>query len=153
MAAGVDGAGVRAIYASLLADGAVPRLVGAQLGKVKTADNGALDVEISLEAGPSVLYDAVVVPDGKRAVDAISANANALDFVRQQYRHCKPIMVVGAGAALLAAAGVPAILPDGSADSGLIGTHSETLPQALAAFKQALAGHRSFARETDPPSV
>ena len=153
VAAGVDGAGVRAIYASLLADGAVPRLVGAQLGKVKTADNGALDVEISLEAGPSVLYDAVVVPDGKRAVDAISANANALDFVRQQYRHCKPIMVVGAGAALLAAAGVPAILPDGSADSGLIGTHSETLPQALAAFKQALAGHRSFARETDPPSV
>ena len=153
VAPGIDGADVRAVYASLLADGAVPRLVGIQLGKVKTADNGSLDVEISLEAGASVLYDAVVVPDGKLAIDAMSGNADALDFVRQQYRHCKPIMVVGAGAALLAAAGVPATLPDGSADSGLIGTHSETLPQALAAFKQALAGHRSFARETDPLQV
>jgi len=153
VAPGVDGAGVRAMYASLLADGAVPRLVGAHLGKVNTVDNGVLDIEISLEAGPSVLYDAVVVPDGELAVTAMSGNADALDFVRQQYRHCKPIMVVGAGAALLAAAGVPATLPDGSADSGLIGTHSETLPQALAAFKEALAGHRSFARETDPPLV
>jgi len=153
VAPGVDGAGVRAVYASLLADGAVPRLVGIRLGKVKTADNGSLDVEISLEAWSSVLYDAVVVPDGELAVNTMSGNADALDFVRQQYRHCKPIMVVGTGAALLAAAGVPATLPDGSADNGLIGTHSETLPQALAAFKQALAGHRSFARETDPLQV
>jgi catalase len=153
VAPGVDGAGVRAVYASLLADGAVPRVVGTQLGKVKTSDKGALDIEITLEAGPSVLYDAVVVPDGEMAVTALSRDANALDFVRQQYRHCKPIMVIGAGAGLLQAAGVPATLPDGSEDAGLIGTHSETLPKALAAFKSALAGHRSFERETDPPQV
>jgi catalase len=144
---------VQAIYASLLADGAVPRLVGGQLGKVKTSDGAVLDVEITLEAGPSVLYDAVVVPDGEPGVKAMSRDANALDFVRQQYRHCKPIMVVGAGAGLLKAAGVPAALPDGSVDTALIGTHSETLPNALGAFKEALAGHRSFARETDPPQV
>jgi catalase len=153
VAAGVDGAGVQAIYASLLTDGAVPRLVGSQLGKIKTADNGSLDVEISLEAGPSVLYDAVVVPDGEIGVKALSRDANALDFVRQQYRHCKPIMVVGAGAVLLQEAGVPARLPDGSDDPALVGTHSETMPKALAAFKEALAGHRSFGRETDPPLV
>jgi catalase len=153
VAPGVDGAGVRAIYASLLADGAVPRLVGSQLGQVKTSDNGSLDVEITLEAGPSVLYDAVVVPDGEPGVKAMSRDANALDFVRQQYRHCKPIMVVGAGAGLLKEAGVPATLPDGSVDTALIGTHSETMPNALTAFKAALAGHRSFARETDPPQV
>ncbi|MDB5935673.1 MAG: catalase [Massilia sp.] len=153
VAAGVDGAGVRAIYASLLADGAAPRVVSSQLGKVKTSDNGTLDVEITLEAGPSVLYDAVVVPDGEASVAALSRDANALDFVRQQHRHCKPIMVIGAGAGLLQAAGVPATLPDGADDPALIGTHSETAANALAAFKTALAGHRSFARETDPPQV
>jgi catalase len=100
-----------------------------------------------------VLYDAVVVPDGEAGVTALMRDANALDFVRQQYRHCKPIMVVGAGAALLEEAGVPAALPDGSEDLGLVGTHSETMPKALAAFKQELAGHRSFARESDPPMV
>jgi catalase len=152
-AAGVEGAAVREIYASLLADGAVPRVVSSQLGKVKTADNGSLDIEITLEAGPPVLYDAVVVPDGEMGVKALIRDAHALDFVRQQYRHCKPIMVVGAGAMLLKEAGVPAALPDGSEDPGLIGTHSETMTQALAAFKEALAGHRSFARESDPPMV
>ena len=152
VANGVDGAMVRAIYSSLLEDGAVPRVVASQLGKVTTSDGATLDVEITLEAGPSVLYDAVVVPDGD-AVTVLGRDAHALDFVREQYRHCKPILVVGAGAALLKKAGVPPALPDGSADPALIGTEAGALAPALAAFKAALAAHRSFARETDPPGV
>ncbi|WP_426107926.1 catalase [Massilia sp. TSP1-1-2] len=150
---GVDGVMVRKIYSSLLADGAVPRLVGSQLGKVQSSDGSVLFVEITLEAGPSVLYDAVVVPDGEAAVKALSRDAHALDFMREQYRHCKPIMVVGTAAALLQQAGVPPALPDGSPDPALIGTDNDDLAAAVDAFKQALASHRSFARETDPPMV
>ncbi|MES3025068.1 MAG: catalase [Pseudomonadota bacterium] len=153
VADGVDGAMVRSLYAGLLADGAVPRLVGAKLGRVEGVDGSALDVEITFETGPSVLYDAVVVPDGEFGVAALGRDANALDFVRQQYRHCKPILVLGAGAGLLHEAGVPPALPDGEADPSLVGAHGEDLVQALAAFKEALAGHRSFGRESDPPAV
>ena len=153
IANGTDGAMVRAIYSSLLADGAVPRLVGSQLGKVSAKDGSVLFVEITLEAGPSVIYDAVVVPDGEAAVTALSRDAHALDFVREQYRHCKPIMVLGAGAALLKQASVPPTLPDGSPDPALIGAEDDDLTPAIAAFKEALASHRSFARETDPPMV
>jgi catalase len=153
VAPGVDGAIVRSVYSSLLADGAVPRVVGSQLGQVATADGSMIDVEITLEAGPSVLYDAVLVPDGEQAIVALSRDAHALDFVREQYRHCKPIMVVGAGAGLLKKAGVPPALPDGSPDPALIGTEADDLAAAVAAFKAALAGHRSFAREVDPPAV
>ena len=153
VAAGVDGAMVQTAYASLLADGAVPRLVGSQLGKVATSDGNSLDVEISLEAGPSVLYDAVVVPDGAAAAQAWTMDAHALDFVRDQYRHCKPMLVIGSGTVLLEKAGIPANLPDGSADPALIGTKSDTLEQALVAFKSALAKHRAFERETNPPRV
>jgi len=153
VANGSDGAMVKTIYSALLADGAVPRLVSSKLGKVKTVDGGQLDVEISLEAGPSVLYDAVIVPDGAAAAQQLSRDAHAQDFVREQYRHCKPIMVVGEGTALLAASSVPAALPDGGADPALIGTEAGDLAAALDAFKAALAGHRSFARETDPPLV
>ena len=64
MANGVEGDMVRAMYSSLLADGAVPRLVGSKLGKVQAGDGSVLHVEITLEAGPSVLWDAVIVPDG-----------------------------------------------------------------------------------------
>jgi catalase len=100
-----------------------------------------------------VLYDAVLVPDGEKAVAALSRDAHALDFVREQYRHCKPLMVVGAGALLLQKAGVPPALPDGAPDPGLIGTDADDLAAAVVAFKAALAGHRTFARETDPPAV
>ena len=150
---GIDGAMVRKIYSSLLADGAVPRLVGSQLGKIQSKDGSVLYIEISLEAGPSVLYDAVVVPDGEDAIKALSRDAHALDFMREQYRHCKPIMVLGAAAALLQKAGVPPALPDGSPDPALIGAQSDDLEDAVVAFKQALASHRVFARETDPPMV
>ena len=153
IASGVDGASARAIYGALLADGAVPRLVGAQLGKVSDSDGANLDIDISLEAAPSVLYDAMVIPDGEAAAKQLSVNAHALDFVRDQYRHCKPILVVGAGTALLARAGIPTTLPDGSADPALIGTESNALAHALAAFKAAIASHRSFLRESDPPTV
>jgi catalase len=150
---GSDGVAVRAIYSSLLADGAVPRLVGSQLGKIQSSDGSVLYVEITLEAGPSVLYDAVVIPDGEQAVKALGRDAHALDFVREQYRHCKPILVLDGAAALLKQANVPPTLPDGSPDPALIGTENDDLAAALKAFKQVLGAHRSFARETDPPTV
>jgi catalase len=147
VAAGVDGEQVRNLYAGLLADGAVPRVVGNMLGKVKAGAGEPLDVEISLEAGPSVLYDAVIVPDGKQSSDLLARNAHAIDFLREQYRHCKPIMALGDGANLLAQAMIPKALPDGSPDPSLV------IDGTLDAFKALLAGHRSFARETDPPTI
>jgi catalase len=150
---GSDGDAVRGIYASLLTDGAVPRLVGSGLGSVTSCSGAALDVEISLEAGPSVLYDAVVIPDGEGAALQLARDAHALDFVRLQYRHGKPMLAVGAGATLLAQADVPPTLPDGSDDPFLIGTEPSDLDAALVAFKAALAAHRLYARETDPPLV
>jgi catalase len=147
VAPGVDGAQVNQLYAALLTDGAVPRLVGSMLGKVKAADGSALDVEISLEAGPSVMYDGMIVPDGAAAADALARNAHAIDFIREQYRHCKPILVLGGGANLLTKAMIPTVLPDGSSDPALL------VDGTLDAFAAALAGHRAFVRETDPPMV
>ncbi|WP_285817168.1 catalase [Janthinobacterium kumbetense] len=150
---GSDGAQVRNIYASLLADGAVPRLAGSHLGKVDTSGGAPLDVEISLETGPSVLFDAVVLPDGQGAVQQLGGDANALDFLRLQYRHCKPMLAVGAGKDLLDKAGMPVTLPDGKPDPAIIVAPSGDVAKAVAAFKKALAAHRAFARETDPPRV
>jgi catalase len=153
VAPGVDGAMVRTLYAGLLTDGAVPRLVGQLLGKIEAGADCVLDVEITLDTGPSVLYDGVVLPDGEAAIAALAQDARALEFVREQYRHGKPILALGSGAHLLRVAGVPLTLPDGSADPGLILSDGKDPRAALAAFEAALAGHRIYARETDPPRV
>ena len=152
---GVDVDSVRKVYAALLSEEAVPRIVASHLGKIAGEGKSApLAVEISLEAGPSVLYDGVVIADGAAGAQQLGEDANALDLLRLQYRHCKPILALGAGAALLAKACIPTTLPDGSPDPAIIVAGAAgDLPAALAAFKAALAAHREYRRETDPPRV
>ena len=60
-----------------------------------------------LEAAPSALYDAVLVADGADAVQHLKGDGHALEFMRDQYRHCKPICVMGAAGGLLKTAGIP----------------------------------------------
>ncbi|MET0322932.1 MAG: catalase [Duganella sp.] len=146
---GVDAAGVKAVYADLLAAGAVPRVVGPYLGQLKATDGSALDVEISFEAGPGVLYDAVIIADGEGSAKSLQAEAIALDFVRQQFNHCKPILAIGAGADVLTKLGVPAKLPSGQADPSLWVVDAGGVSAALAEFKGALAAHRNFQREAE----
>ena len=153
VAGGVDGAGAATLHKTLLAEGAVPRFVGIKLGQVETISGDPLDVEISLETAPSVLWDAAIVPDGKAASDELSVRGQALEFLKDQYRHCKPILLLGSARALLGAAGIPAELPAGGADAGLLQFDGDELDAAIPAFIDALTRHRHFQRETDPPRV
>lgn len=70
-----------------------------------------------------------------------------------QYRHCKPILAIGAGTDLLDDAGIPTQLPDGEEDPGLIRLGGEDIERALPLFIEAVAKHRHYARALDPPSV
>ncbi|BCS30985.2 catalase HPII [Luteitalea sp. TBR-22] len=152
VADGADGASLMAVARELLAQGAVPRWVGSRLGTVETT-TGTLEVDVTMEAMPSVLFDAVVVPDGEAAVAALAEDGRALEFVKDQYRHCKPLLVFGAGSNLLTKAGIPTTLSDGAADTGLLMAGAGEADAASTAFLAALAAHRHFARETDPPRV
>lgn len=150
---GVNSEAVKRVYNDLLKEGAVPRLVGSRLGKVTTADDNTLDIEITLEAGPSVLYDGVIIIHDELLQKPILFDADALDFVRQQYRHCKPIYAIGSGMLLLDDAEVPLTLPDGASDPAIVIDKGKLQLTSLAKFKEALASHRSFLREQDPSPV
>ena len=141
------------MHARLTELGAVPRFVGARLGTLRTADGNALEVEVSLETTPSVLYDAAVVPGGRVAVDQLAHVGHALEFLKDQYRHCKPILAVGKAADLMEGAGIPAALPSGEPDPGVILVPDPERTDPLPQFVEAIAKHRHFAREMDPPPV
>jgi len=153
VADGVDGAGALAIHETLMGQGAVARFVAVKLGKVQTANGDALDVEISMETAPAVVWDAMVVPDGEASVETLSKRGHALEFLKDQYRHCKPILLVGAAQSLLDAAGIPPQLPSGAPDAGLLLFDADALDAAVPAFVDALTKHRHFERESDPPRV
>jgi catalase len=152
VAHGVDGAAALAIHEALSAQDAVPRFVGVKLGAVDSASGDALDVEISLETAPSVVWDAMIVPDGRAAAETLAKRGQALEFLKDQYRHCKPILLIGAAQVLLDAAGIPPKLLSGAADPGLL-RFDDATGDAVPAFVEALAKHRHFERETDPPRV
>ncbi len=142
-----------AVHQALADQGAVPRIVGTKLGQVSSADSDPIEVEISMETGPSVLYDALVLPDGEEGVTALSQSGHAMEFLKDQYRHCKPILVLGAGNALLEIAGTAALLSPGETDGGILRFDGVDTDAALEAFAQAIMKHRIFERETDPPLI
>jgi catalase len=154
VADGVDGAAARALHAGLAEQGAVPRFVGGRLGAVRSEDGVPVDVEVTLETTPAVLFDAVAVLGGKGAVTQLGNIGHALEFIKDQYRHAKPILAAGEAAALLENAGAPAVLPSGKPDPGivLVGPN-DSLAEALPKFVQAIARHRHHEREVDPPLV
>ena len=150
VADGVIGKPLNDLHRKLADEGAVPRFIGAQLGTVRSADGIDIDVEVTFETAPSVVFDAVVIPDGNKGVNALVAIAPAVDFVKEQYRHCKTILALGEGDRLLDAARIPDT-DKGQGDPGVL--KFEEASKAAARFIAAVAKHRHFERQTDPPLV
>jgi len=151
---GVEGDSLASIHERLTAEGAVPRFVGIKLGNVEPASGDVIEVDVTMETAAPVTFDALVLPDGVTGVNALLKEGHALDFVKDHYRHCKSILVLGASSALLTKVGVPPKLPSGKDDPGLITVGSDgDVEDVIDTFVAAIAKHRHFDRETDPPLV
>jgi catalase len=153
LADGVDGKSLAALQGALLAAGAIPRLVGAKLGTVTAEGGETFEPDATMENTPGFLFDALVLPDGQAAAEALAAVGHTMDFVKDQYRHCKTILALGASQALLSDAGIPLTLVDGSADPGLILADGTDMTSVAADFIAAVGKHRHTARDSDPPRV
>ncbi|MGE3774509.1 MAG: catalase [Gammaproteobacteria bacterium] len=151
VAPGVDTASLAAVHALLLEQEAVPRYLGLHFGRC--GDEVAIDVDVTLETTPAVLYDALVVPDGQAGVESLGRVGQVLEFVRDTYRHCKPILLIGAAHELAVKAGIDLTLPTGVPDPGIVSCERDAVDDACRGFVTAIAAHRHYARETDPPAV
>jgi catalase len=143
LATGMDIESVSEAQAALEKAGAVVRLLAARLGTIDGRDGqGPLAADATLETMPSVLFDAVVVPDGEQAAEALGLLGHALEFIKDQYRHCKPILMLGSGRTVVESAGV------------LVGKGEDwALVTDVPAFIQAVGRHRNWDRAMDPPLV
>jgi len=151
VAAGVDANEVARVHAALVAHGAVPKLVGPRIGPVAATGGGVLEAGCSLENEPGFLFDAIVLPGAQAAVDALAQNGHTMEFIRDQHRHCKTLLALGASSALLQAAGVSGKLSGGKADPGVLLAPAGAAGADMDRFVQALAHHRHFERETGLP--
>jgi catalase len=152
VADGIEGESITAIMDALSEAGAVTRLLGIRLGTVAGEDGESSEVDATLENSPSVLFDALVLPGGTEAVETLARDGHTLEFLKDQYRHCKTILALGASTLLLKKAGISRELPTGTADPGLLLAGSaDALDPRL--FIDAVAKHRHPARDSDPPTI
>ena len=153
IAPGVVSKSVLAVHKALLDAGAVPKFVAPRIGAVKTVDGHTLTADASLENEPGFLFDALVLPDGDAAVAVLAKDAHTMEFICNQYRHCKTILVFGSSVRLTDMAGVSSTLPTGAADPGMIFEAGADTKKCIDGFLAAMALHRHFVRESDPPAV
>ncbi len=143
---GVSATSIDTMKKALVAEGAVVELIGTHGGAIQTDKQSAITVDESLLTSCSVLYDAVFVPSGDKSIDALLAEADALHFLNEAYKHCKAICF-DAGAEKLMERTYFSTSAKGkkeSADPGLITGTGKALTDN---FIKAIAGHRVWERE------
>ena len=112
-----------------------------------------LEVDATLENSPSVLFDALVLPGGAKAIEILAQDGHTLEFIKDQYRHCKTILALGDSKDLLAGVGISPTLPSGAIDPGLLMATQGDSTATAQAFIAAVARHRHPERDRDPPLV
>jgi catalase len=153
LADGVDADPVTDLIEALNGAGAVTRLLGSRLGTVRSEGGEPLEIDATLENSPAVLFDALVLPGGSEAVDALCLDGRTLEFVKDQYRHCKTILALGDSSKILTKAGIPLALPSGDADPGLLIEDQDGNEANAQSFIAAIGLHRHPERDRDPPLV
>jgi catalase len=91
VADGVNEQAVTAVKDSLVALGAVVHTIAPRLNAVIGMGGKEVAVDESFLTAASVLYDAVYVPGGTNSVATIEAEANAVHFLNEAFKHCKAI--------------------------------------------------------------
>lgn len=146
LADGVHHGSLVSLYGALTNAGAVVHFVGARVGLFICDSGEKIEANKSMENSPGFLFDAVVVPDGHKAAQMFASNGQAMDFVKDQFRHCKTILALGVGRQLLEKAGIGG--PAMKNDPGILLADSADVVQITSTFIKAVAAHRHPSRDT-----
>ena len=143
---GVDNAALQNMKNELTAAGAVVEIIAPKLGEITSAKGAAVKVDKNLMTVSSVLYDAVYVPGGKESIGNLMDEADAVYFINQAYKHCKPIGVELDAEPLVALTAIGPILEKDKAAPGFVFNPGKgnSFPRA---FIKAVSNHRFWERE------
>ncbi|MDQ3049869.1 MAG: catalase [Bacteroidota bacterium] len=141
---GVDEASLASIQKALEGEGAMTKIIATKLGMLKGSKGNSIKVDHSFLHTASVLFDAVYVPDGKNSAQTLSANPDAIHFINEMYKHCKPIGAANEGIDLIRASYVGNEMNDKNQLPGVV------INGSTRDFVKAVAFHRFWEREVAP---
>jgi catalase len=147
---GVDDLSLTTVKDALTAAGAVVEVIAPRLNYIVSESDSKIPVDHSFLTAASVLYDAVYVPGGTNSVATIEADADAVHFLNEAFKHCKAIAADAGAMQVLEATYFAKKLPAEYSDQtvlkeGLVvGEDSEVVAEK---FILAISQHRFWERE------
>ena len=155
VADGFDDAAVLDMKKALTTAGAMCMTVAPRLGVLTGAGGEAIKADFSFLTGSSVLFDAVYVPGGEASVETLKMEPEAVNFLNEAFKHCKPIAATAAGVELLTASdarldsmgGEDSVAEELAVSNGVISSRDASLDRVSAEFVKAIAQHRHWERE------
>ncbi len=147
---GVDENALSTFRNMLLEEGAFVEIIAPRLGTITGNNDGVIDVDRSLLTTASVLYDAVYAPGGINSVATLEADADAVHFLNEAFKHCKPIAADAGAIQLLEATYFSRKLPETNdaetvmREGIVIGSNAV---QLATQFVEAIKMHRFWERE------
>ncbi|MDB5957199.1 catalase [Ramlibacter sp.] len=146
MAPGVELGAYKVVQQALLDAGATTKIVASQLGFIASSSGQQVAIDHTFQTMPSVMFDAVLVPGGAASAQALMKDGDAVHFVLEAYKHCKPMCLIGESVEILRKVGV--VGEDTPPAAGVvIGTNEPTARLQMAQdFIAAIQKHRHWSR-------
>jgi catalase len=143
---GADVAAISELMATFMEQGAQTAIIATHGGTIKGQDGTQILVNWTFQSTSSALFDAVYVAAGAQSVSKLKQDVDALRFVNEAFRHCKPLAASAEGVALLQAAAYPGA--EGILDAeGVVTSDSTAVTALVEEFAAAIKQHRFFSRE------
>lgn len=152
---GLNYSELSAVTKALKKAGAHFKVVSKNQGMLKSMDGDEVEVDKSYVTTGSIMYDAVFVPGGAKSVEALKMQGDAIHFINEAFRHCKPIGATGEGAELLTESSIKGVKIAGKdsgekvvSDKGVVSVHKASdLNDFIKQFIDSIAKHRHWDRE------
>jgi catalase len=147
---GVDANSLNEMKKVLENEGAVVEIIAPRLGFVTAENDELIEVKKSFLTASSVFYDAVYVPSGTNSVATLTAEADAVHFLNEAFRHCKPIAADMGARQMLEQTYFAKKLPEDMREESALREGlvvNDNLKKLSAIFVTAIAMHRFWDRE------
>jgi catalase len=151
---GFDRTDLSQVMQTLQAAGAHTHIISKYLGMLKSSSGEEIEVDKNYLTSASVMYDAIYVPGGKESIDTLKMQGDAIHFVNEAFRHCKPLGATGEGIELFKVSNLPDIKFAGHesadkvvSDKGVVTAMRSDVSSFNDSFIAAIAKHRHWDRE------
>ncbi|WP_293788336.1 catalase [uncultured Pedobacter sp.] len=147
---GVNGKSLSKVKDTLVAQGAIVHIIAPKLGTILSQEDQQIDVDESFLTAASVLYDAVYLPGGTNSSATLEAEANAVHFLNEAFKHCKAIAADDTAIQVLEATYFYKKLPDEYSEETVLREGilvSDDLSSLAELFARMIAQHRFWDRE------